>query len=168
MGVLRTQRSQALPQFGYGANVSRNQASQVGMPPLPPSLDPVFNLYQGALSASWQVDLFGRVRRLDEAAQAQVYATEQAQRGVELSLLANMASSYITLRGLDRQLEIAQATAESFGETQRIFELRYNAGLISETDYAQARSQYELAQSTIPAVEQQIAVVENGMSVLLG
>jgi len=138
------------------------------MPPLPPSLDPVFNLYQGALSASWQVDLFGRVRRLDEAAQAQVYATEQAQRGVELSLLANMASSYITLRGLDRQLEIAQATAESFGETQRIFELRYNAGLISETDYAQARSQYELAQSTIPAVEQQIAVVENGMSVLLG
>jgi multidrug efflux system outer membrane protein len=168
VGILRTQRSQALPQFGYGANLSRNQASEVGMPPLPPTLDPVFNLYQGALSASWQIDLFGRVRRLSEAAQAQVYASEQAQRGVVLTLVTAVASSYITLRGLDRQLEIAQATSDNFGTTLRIFQLRYNSGLIAETELSQVQSQYELAQSTIPAIQQQIATVENGMSVLLG
>ncbi|WP_233885374.1 efflux transporter outer membrane subunit [Paraburkholderia flagellata] len=168
IGLLRAARSQGLPQIGYGANVSRNRTSEVGMPPLSPVLDPVFNLYQGMLSASWQIDLFGRVRRLTEAAQAQVYASEQAQRGVVLSLVTGVATSYITLRGLDRQLEIARATASNFGETLRIFELRYRDGLVSQTELSQVRSQYKLAQSTIPAVEQQIAIVENGISILLG
>ncbi|MFC0396860.1 efflux transporter outer membrane subunit [Paraburkholderia rhizosphaerae] len=168
IGLLRATRSQGLPQINYGANVSRNRASEVGMPPLPPTLDPVFNLYQGMLSASWQIDLFGRVRRLTEAAQAQVYASEQAQRGVVLSLVTGVATSYITLRGLDRQLEVARATARNFGETLRIFELRYRDGLVSQTELAQVRSQYKLAQSAIPAIEQQIAIVENGISILLG
>jgi outer membrane protein, multidrug efflux system len=168
IGLLRSARSQGLPQINYGANVSRNRASQVGMPPLPPTLDPVFNLYQGALSASWQIDLFGRVRRLTEAAQAQVYASQQAQRGVVLTLVAGVATSYITLRGLDRQLEIAQATAQNFGATLHIFELRYRKGLVSETELSQVRSQYKLAQTAIPAIEQQIAIVENGISILLG
>ncbi|QGZ56922.1 efflux transporter outer membrane subunit [Paraburkholderia acidiphila] len=168
IGVLRAARSQGLPQVGYGANVSRNRTSEVGMPPLSPLLEPVFNLYQGSLSASWQIDLFGRVRRLTEAAQAQVYASEQAQRGVVLSLVTGVATSYITLRGLDRQLEIAQATASNFGETLRIFELRYRKGLVSQTELSQVQSQYKLAQSTIPAIEQQIAIVENGISILLG
>jgi outer membrane protein, multidrug efflux system len=168
IGVLRAARSQALPQINYGANVSRNRASQIGMPPLPPTLDPLFNLYQGALSASWQIDLFGRVRRLTEAAQAQVYASKQAQRGVVLSLVTGVATSYVTLRGLDRQLDIARSTAGNVRETLRIFELRYRDGLVSETELSQVQSLYKLAQSTIPAVEQQIAIVENGMSILLG
>jgi len=168
IGVLRSARSQGLPQIGYGASASRNRASQVGMPPLPPTLDPVFNLYQGMLSASWQIDLFGRVRRLTEAAQAQVYASEQAQRGVVLSLVTGVATGYITLRGLDRQLEVAQATASNFSETLRIFELRYRGGLVSQTELSQVRSQYTLAQTAIPAIEQQIDIVENGISILLG
>ncbi|MEM5448804.1 efflux transporter outer membrane subunit [Paraburkholderia guartelaensis] len=168
IGLLRAARSQGLPQIGYGANVSRNRTSEVGMPPLSPLLDPVFNLYQGMLSASWQIDLFGRVRRLTEAAQAQVYASEQAQRGVVLSLVTGVATSYITLRGLDRQLEVARATASNFGETLRIFELRYRDGLVSQTELSQVRSQYKLAQSAIPAIKQQIAIVENGISILLG
>ncbi|MEM5420791.1 efflux transporter outer membrane subunit [Paraburkholderia ferrariae] len=168
IGLLRAARSQGLPQIGYGANVSRNRTSEVGMPPLSPLLDPVFNLYQGMLSASWQIDLFGRVRRLTEAAQAQVYASEQAQRGVVLSLVTGVATSYITLRGLDRQLEVARATASNFGETLRIFELRYRDGLVSQTELSQVRSQYKLAQSAIPAVKQQIAIVEDGISILLG
>ncbi|MCC8396848.1 efflux transporter outer membrane subunit [Paraburkholderia sp. MMS20-SJTR3] len=167
-GLVRATRSQGLPQIGYGANVSRSRTSEVGMPPLSPALDPIFNLYQGTLSAAWQVDLFGRVRRLTEAAQAQVFASEQAQRGVVLSLVTGVATSYITLRGLDRQLEVARATARIFAETLRIFELRYRDGLVSETELSQVRSQYKLALSTIPAVEQQIAIVENGISILLG
>ncbi|MFC4526948.1 efflux transporter outer membrane subunit [Dyella halodurans] len=168
IGILRTSRAQALPQISYNANASHNRTSEVGMPPLSPALDPEFNLYQGTLAAFWQIDLFGRVRRLNEAAQAQVYASEQAQRGVVLSLVAGVANSYITLRGLDRQREIAVATAANFGETMRIFELRYKSGLVSETEVSQVRSQFKLAQTAIPAIDQQIAILENGISVLLG
>jgi multidrug efflux system outer membrane protein len=168
IGILRTSRAQALPQISYSANASHNRTSEVGMPPLSPVLDPEFNLYQGTLAAFWQIDLFGRVRRLNEAAQAQVYASEQAQRGVVLSLVAGVANSYITLRGLDRQRDIAVATAANFGETMRIFELRYKSGLVSETEVSQVRSQFKLAQTAIPAIDQQIAILENGISVLLG
>src|SRR5580698_232231 len=168
IGILTTTRAQSLPQIGYAADVSKNRVSEVGFPPLPPLLDPEFSFYQGALGASWQLDLFGRVRRLTEAARAQVYASEQAQRGVVLSLVASVATSYIALRGLDRQREIAVATSAIFGETVRIFTLRYNAGLVSETELNEARAQYKLAQVTIPAIDQQIAAFENGISILLG
>jgi outer membrane protein, multidrug efflux system len=168
IGALTSTRAQSLPQIGYSTAVSRNRASEVGFPPLSPILDPQFNLFQAALGASWQADLFGRVRRLSEAAQAQVFASEQAQRGVVLSLVASVAASYITLRGLDRQREIAVATAANFGETVRIFTLRYNSGLVSETELNEARAQWKLAQVAIPAIDQQIAALENGLSILMG
>ena len=168
LGVLTTSRSQSLPQIGYGANISNNRASRAGFPPFPGALDPVFSLYQASLSASWQLDLFGRVRRLNEAAQAQVYASSQGQRGVVLSLVASVATSYLTLRGLDRQREIAVATAQNFAETVRIFGLRFDAGMVSESELNEAIAQYKLAQSTIPAIDQQIATLENAISILLG
>ena len=168
IGALDSTRSQFFPQIGYGADVSRARASQVGQPPLPPGADPYFTLYQGSLGASWQLDLFGRVRRLSEAAQAQVYASEQAQRGVVLAVVSAVASSYIGLRALDRQLEIAQATAANFGETARIFELRFRAGAVSQTEVVQIRSQYLQALAAIPAFQQQIAAQENLISILLG
>jgi multidrug efflux system outer membrane protein len=102
-----------------------------------PAPIPYFSLYQASLGASWQLDLFGRVRRLSEAAQAQVYASEQAQRGVVLSLVTSVATSYIVLRALDRQLEIAQATARNFGATARLFDLRFKAGIVAKTEVMQ-------------------------------
>ncbi|HWR81526.1 MAG TPA: TolC family protein, partial [Pseudomonas sp.] len=105
VGALNSTRSQLYPQLGYSAGASNITASRVGQPPLPPGADRDFSLYEGAVGASWQLDLFGRVSRLSEAAQARVYASEQAQHGVVLSLVASVANSYITLRALDRQLE---------------------------------------------------------------
>jgi multidrug efflux system outer membrane protein len=81
IGQLTATRSQFYPQVGYGLDASSNRASRVGQPPLAPGADPYYTLYQGALSAGWQIDLFGRVRRQSEAAQAQVYASEQGRRG---------------------------------------------------------------------------------------
>ena len=167
-GALVSTRSQSLPQLGYGADASRAQASRVGQPPIPPGADNQFALYQASLGASWQLDLFGRVRRLTEAAQAQVYASEQAQRGVVLTLVTSVAASYIGLRALDRQLEIARGTARNFGETARIFDLRFRAGIVSQTEVVQIRSQYQQALAAIPAFEQAIAVQENLISILLG
>ena len=168
IGALVSTRSQLYPQIGYSADASRFRSSRVGVPPIPPEADPYFNLYQASLGASWQLDLFGRVRRLTEAAQAQVYASEQAQRGVVLSVVAAVATSYIVLRALDRQLQIAQATARNFGETARIFDLRFKAGIVSQTEVSQIRSQYQQALAAIPGIEQAIAAQENLISILLG
>ena len=168
LGALNATRSQLYPQIGYGADASRAQASRIGQPPLPPGADPYFSLYQASLGSVWQIDLFGRVQRLSEAAQAKVYASEQAQRGVVLTLVGNVATSYIGLRALDRQLEIAKATANNFNETARIFDLRFKAGIVSKTEVMQITSQAQQAKAAIPAFEQAIAAQENLISILLG
>ena len=167
-GALVATRSQLFPQVGYGATGTRAQASRLGQPPIPEPVSNQFTLYEASLGASWQLDLFGRVRRLTEAAQARVYATEQAQRGVILTVVANVASSYIVLRAFDRQLEIARATAAAFGETARIFDLRFKAGIVSQSEVTQIRSQYQQALAAIPAFQQAIAAQENLISILLG
>jgi outer membrane protein, multidrug efflux system len=168
IGALMSSRSQLFPQIGYSADASRSRASRVSVAPLPPGVDNYFTLYEAALGASWQLDLFGRVRRLNEAAQAQVYVSEQAQRGVVLTLVASVATSYITLRALDRQLAIAQVTAKNYGETLRIFNLRHRAGMVSRIEVAQIDSQYQQALAAIPAISQAIAARENLISLLEG
>ena len=168
IGALTTTGSQLYPQIGYGADASRARASAVGQPPLPPGANPYFSLYNVSLGASWQADLFGRVRRQTEAAQAQVYASEQGQRGVVLTVVAGVATSYIVLRSLDRQLEIAKATARNFERTLKIFERRFSAGLVANTEVTQVRSQLQQALAAIPAFEQAIAAQENLISILLG
>ncbi len=168
IGSLRTTRAQLFPQIGYGVDASRLRASRSGVQALPVGADNYFTLYDASLGATWQIDLFGRVRRLTEAAQAQVYASEQGRRGVILTLVASVASSYIALRALDRQLEIAQATAKSYAETSRIFSSQFKAGLVSQTEVSQIDSQYQQALATLPALEQAIAAQENLISVLQG
>ena len=162
VGALNSTRSQLYPQLGYSAGASNITASRVGQPPLPPGADRDFSLYEGAVGASWQLDLFGRVSRLSEAAQARVYASEQAQHGVVLSLVASVANSYITLRA------IAQATANNFGTTARLFELRFKSGIVAKTEVMQITSQQQQALAAIPAFEQSIAATENLISILLG
>jgi multidrug efflux system outer membrane protein len=168
LGALRTTRSQFFPQFGYGADASTNRASRVGQPPLLPGEDNTYSLYQGSLSADWQIDLFGRVRRQSEAVQAQVFASEQGRRGVILSIVSTAATAYVGLRALDRQLEIARGTADNYAETRKLFELRLRGGVISDVEMAQIESQYELALAAIPAFEFSIAQQENLISTLLG
>jgi multidrug efflux system outer membrane protein len=121
-----------------------------------------------SLGASLQADLFDRVRRRSEAAKAQVYASEQGQRGVVLTLVSGVAASYIVLRSLDRQLEIAQATARNFEGTLRVFELRFKAGMSGKTEPSQIRSQTQQARAAIPQFQQAIATQENVISILPG
>jgi outer membrane protein, multidrug efflux system len=168
IGQLQSTRAQFYPQIGYGVDASSNRSSRVGVPPLAAGADPYYTLYKGALSAQWQIDLFGRVQRQSEAAQAQLYASEQGRRAVVLSLTTSVAASYIALRGLDRQLEIARATADNFANTQRIFTLRFKGGVVSQVELEQINSQYEQALAAIPALELQIAAQENLISTLLG
>ncbi len=167
-GTLTSTRSQFFPQVGYGAEPSRFRSSRLGVPPIPEPADPYFNLYQASLSASWQIDLFGRVRRQTEAVQAQVYASEEAKRGVVLTLVSTVTVSYVNLRALDRQLEIAQSTAGNLGESSRILHRRFGAGLVSQVEVSQVDSQYQQAAAAIPLFQRQIAAQENLICILLG
>ena len=168
LGALTTTRSQFFPQFGYAAGASRNRASQVGVTPLPPGVNTDYSLYQANLNASWEIDLFGRVRRQSEGVQAQVYASEQGRRGVILSVVTSVATSYIVLRGLDWELEIAGSTAQNYADTKHLFQLRFAGGVVSEVELSQIESQYQTALAAIPSFEQQVAAQENLISVLLG
>jgi multidrug efflux system outer membrane protein len=168
LGVLTTTRGQFFPQVGYGFDASSNRASEKGVSPLPSGSDPYYNLYQGGLTAGWEIDLFGRVRRQSEAAQARVLASEHARRGVILSVVTTVATSYIGLRALDRQLEIARATVKNYADTLALFELRYKGGVVSQVELSQAQSQYQQALAAVPSLERQVAVQENLISILIG
>lgn len=168
LGALSVTRSQFYPQFGYSGAASQNRASANGPTPIPAGVDRDFSLYEAALGAAWQIDLFGRVRRQAEGAQAQVYATEQGRRGVVLSVVSSVATGYLALRALDRQLEIARATEANYAGSLRIFELRYEGGAVSQLERSQVESQYRQAQAAVPALERQVAQQENLLAVLLG
>ena len=156
-------RSGLFPQVGAGYEVSRQRNIPAG------AVDPVtYNSYSAVLNAGWEIDIWGRIRRQTEAANAQLLASEEGRNGVVLSLVGSVAGAYINLRNLDRQLEIARATAKSRGESYELFKLRFEGGVISLLELSQNKSQYEEALASIPPLEKAIAQQENGLSVLLG
>jgi multidrug efflux system outer membrane protein len=120
------------------------------------------------LSASFELDIWGRLRRASESARASVLASEQGRGTVVLTLVSTVASGYIQLRALDRQLEIAQQTSHSLGEAARVQRVRFEEGAVPESDFQQAESQYREALARVPELERQIAQQENFINVLLG
>jgi multidrug efflux system outer membrane protein len=167
LGALRSTRSQFYPQVDYGGSASRNRVSEEAFG-FGSGGDPYFTQYEAAAGVAWQLDLFGRIRRQTEAAQARVYATEQARRGVILSLVTGVASSYVALLALDRQLEISRATLDNYAGTLRIFEMRYTGGVVSKVELAQVQSEYERARAQVPSFEAQVRAQENLISILIG
>ena len=162
-------RSQLFPQVGLGVQGTRNRAPRDNGPvPLDSSIDPIFNNYQANLSASWELDVWGRLRRLNESARADLLASEEGRRTVILSLVSSVASSYITLRDLDQELQIARTTAKARGDSYEIFKLRFGAGTISEMELAQNLSEFQRTQASVAQFESQVAVQENNLAGLLG
>ena len=125
-------------------------------------------VYEFLASASWELDLWGRIRRLTESAQASLFASVEARHGVILSLVAEVGASYIQLLALDEQLRISQNTLKTYGKSLRYFEIQHQYGQVSLLTVEQARSQYETAAADIPQIEIQIAQTENAISILLG
>ena len=166
--VLTQVRSPLFPQIGYGGGGTRERATELGATPVPAAVPNPQTSYQALASARWEIDLWGRIRRLTEAARADLLATEEARRGVILSLVSSVAADYIQLLGLDEQLEISKRTLANYGESVRIFELQFRYGQVSRMNVEQARTQYETAAAAIPQLESQIVQTENALSVLLG
>ena len=169
VGVLTQTRSGLFPQVGYGATAARQRATEAGAVPAVAGLVPnPQNSYEALLSVSWEIDLWGRIRRLSESARANALATDEARRGVILSLVASVAGNYLTLRGLDEQLAVSKSTLAAYGESLRLYQLQFQYGQVSQMQVSQVQSQYETAAVQIPQIESQIAQTENAINVLLG
>jgi outer membrane protein, multidrug efflux system len=156
-------RSAQFPQVDARASATRERSSaniRLG--------GQTFNDYGVNLSASFEVDIWGRLRRATESARASLLASQQGKGTVVLTVVTAVASGYIQLRALDRQLEIAQRTSQSLGEAARLQRVRFDEGAVPQSDYRQAESQYQEAAARVPELERQIAQQENFISVLLG
>ncbi len=167
-GVLTQVRAPLFPQISYGASASRQRLSERNGTPVSPGVVNPQSNFQLFAGATWEIDLWGRIRRQSESARANMLASVEARRGVILSLVASVASSYLQLRGLDEQLAIAKRNLESYGKSVKLFETQFKYGQVSQMNVEQARTQYETAAATIPQIENQIVQTENAISILLG
>ena len=110
-------RSGLFPQVGYTGGAERNQTSLETVGSLPPGISRTNDLYNAALNVGWELDIWGKIRRATEAARAELLASEESKRTVILSLVSAVASSYISLRTLDKQLVIATDTLATRKDT---------------------------------------------------
>src|SRR5437588_2666229 len=160
-GIVRSAQS---PQLTASASSARERSSANTV--LPGGR--TFSDYGVNLSASFELDVWGKLRRATESARASLLASEQGKGTVVLTVVSTVASGYIQLRALDRQLEIARRTSQSLGEAARLQRVRFEEGAVPESDFQQAESQYREAVARVPELEREIAQQENFISVLLG
>jgi len=119
-------------------------------------------------SAAWEIDVWGRVRRLNEAARAQLAATDAIRRGVMLTLVCNVAQSYFELLELDLELDIAKRTRRSFQESLDIFSRKLAGGAASRLETSRAEASVAQTAAVIPDIERRIVIKENQINLLLG
>jgi len=124
--------------------------------------------YSLSAGLSFELDLWGRLSRATEAAKANLLATEAAYRNVTISLVANVASSYLLLRDRDQQLAISQRTVASRQDSLEIIQARFDKGTVAEIDVNQAQIQLAIAEAAVASFERQIVQTENALRVLLG
>lgn len=121
-----------------------------------------------AADAFWQMDLWGKVRRSNEAALNELLATEEAYRAVTISLVADVASFYLLLRDFDNRQTVAENTVQTRRQTLDIIQARFNAGAVSEVDVNQAEIQLSEAEAAVESFRRGRAQTENAIAVLLG
>jgi len=161
-------KSFLFPNVGVTAGYGAQQASRLSQPPQGQADDKTYQNWDAGFALSWEIDLFGRIRREKEAAFATYLATDQGRRGVLITLVADVASTYFLLRELDSQLEIARRTVQANDETVAFYEKRLRGGVSNRLELDQAVANRARTASAIPDIERQIAVTENALSLLLG
>ncbi len=160
--VLGVSKADLFPQFGYDISGSYGKPSTAGtgtgaggMVNITP------NVY-------WELDFWGKVRRSNQAARAEIAASEEALRMVQLGIITAVADGYFQLLDFDQRLEIARRTWETRKESVWIIEQRFDQGTVPELDLNQAQQQEAIAATAIPAYERGVARTENYLNILLG
>lgn len=153
------------PSLGYSAgasalNLNNQQANDLGIQQR--------DLYYGMGVLSWELDIWGKARHANRSAKAELTASIEAQRAVTSSLVAQVASLYFQLRGLDDRLAIARATLSIRKEATALITLRFKGGEVAELDKFQAETQEAIAAALVPSLERDVKQTENAISILLG
>lgn len=126
------------------------------------------DLYNTGFDASWEIDVFGGVRRSVEAADATIEASVEDRRDVLVTLLGDVARNYIDLRGFQRQLAVARANLKAEQDTLELTRVRFQAGLASDLEVAQAEAQVNTTAAQIPTLESSLKAAAYQLDVLLG
>jgi len=156
-------RSQFSPQVTYSGEAGHKETSEnLGFPGT--SRDFFF----GVLDLAWEIDVWGRIRRATEASKAELYASEAFERGVRLSLISSVAAAYFELIELDRELDIARRTADSFERSRDLFLRQFEGGTSSRLAVERAQGALSQTAAIVPELEARIVAKENELSLLLG
>jgi outer membrane protein, multidrug efflux system len=153
-------RSEYFPQVGYGASIYGQRD------PFPAIASHTYYSYN--LNTIWEMDLFGRIRRLNEAQRAVYFGSEEAKRDIRLLVLAEVAQGYFQLRALDADLEISRRTVKTFQDTLDIFQHKFEGGAASGLEVARARAALANVAAAIPDLQRQIIAQEAALNLLLG
>jgi multidrug efflux system outer membrane protein len=162
-------RADQWPEVGASANLAAARASERGANRgVPAGADTGVSYIEAGFSVGWELDLWGRLRRSSEAARARYLATEEARRGVITTLVADVSETYLALRALDLELEIARRTRTVATESLRLTETRRAGGVAGALDVRQAEQLLFTATGQIASLEREIAQAENALRLLLG
>ncbi|WP_182355935.1 efflux transporter outer membrane subunit [Komagataeibacter europaeus] len=148
--------------------LSNNPVFSQYAPPPGQARIPLFNQWRDSIDATWEVDLWGRVRRQYEAAAAQTQATNEARRGMLISRQAEVARDYMDLRNTQEQLRIVMENRDVAKSMLDLNQQRYAKGLASDMEVEQARVQYQNTLAQLPQLEQQLVAQVNALSLLMG
>jgi len=163
--------SQGLPHIDGQSSTTYNRQSPNGTLSLltpAPGAPLEYGLFRDGLTSSWQLDLFGRVRRAVEAADASTLAAVENRHGVALAAVAELAQSYMQLRGTQNRLEIAKRNLRLAEENVDLVNTRFGNGVATTLDLAQARGQQATIAATLPTLRIQEAELINAIGLLLG
>ena len=160
-------RSQFFPTLdGQGAATRGRSSEENGQ--IPPGFNPYYNSFNLGALLSYEVDLWGRVRKSNESARARLLQSEYARATVQSILVASVAAAYVDLRAADRQLEIANTTLASRKASLEIVRKRVQEGVSSDLESGQAEVLLHQAEVAVPTAERAIRLKENEISLLLG
>jgi len=158
-------RSDIFPRIDGSASADWSRYSAISFPPGP--ADREDDNYTAGFNLNWEVDLWGKLRRLNEAALAEYLSQEWNRNAVQISLIAAVAQAYFEMRALDQEMEISQRTLKSREKSLHMTRLRKEMGVATRLEERQAETLYYTARARIPEIERGIVERENLISVLL-
>ena len=161
-------RANQFPFLDANGSYNVSKSSAVGAFPFPPGQKLKFAYLQAGASLNWELDIWGRYRRLTEAARAQYAATEEARHGVMVSLVGDVMTNYFTILEQDLELDIANHTRDVANDNLRLVNLRHDRGAVTALDVHQAEQLLYTATSQIEAIQREIGQTEDALSLLLG
>jgi NodT family efflux transporter outer membrane factor (OMF) lipoprotein len=162
-------RADEWPTVGASADVVGTRISQAGATrAIRPGDDADVAYGQAGFNLGWELDVWGRLRRLSEAARAEYMATEEARRGIVTTLVADVTSTYLALRALDLQHAIATRTRDVATDGLRLTEARRDRGVATSLDVRQAEQLLYIARAQLASIEREIALTEHALTLLLG